>query len=374
MIDQTYAQSLCRMCGHKARTMLSLTPTPLANSYTAKPNQDVTRYPVDLVECLKCAHVQIGHHVPIDFHNYQYATPYATIPHLMEAAQKLRTLYPKAETVFEIGSNNGLYLKELRAVGFTATGIDPNAKDGIGMTFSDALAKTLDPVDIIVANNVLAHVESFHDVFCGIDRLLKEDGVLVFEVQYWPKLVEAGAFDMVYNEHRDYHTITPWTNFLKPFGLVLKRYEHLKTHGGSIRMYCERPGFPCRIPETFYEATDWRAFKAKIAESKRLLLDQISEVNGPVVALGAPAKACTLVHHYGIADLVDRCIDSTPAKHGKYIPGTAIRIDPPDTLPSNTTQTLLLFAWNFEEEFRQQYPNAHFIVPHKEAACPTHST
>lgn len=357
----------CRMCFQYGRVQLALTPTPIANSFPATPDQDAKRYPLELVECLGCGHVQLADWPQVDWVDYRYATPDAVRPHLEDAARRLRSEYPEAKTVLEIGCNNGLYLDVLRKEGFTATGVDPSTKVGIAKPFGESVARTLEPVDLIVANNVLAHVDDLWDVFRGIDRLLKDDGALVFEVQYFPDLVKNGAFDMIYHEHRDYHTISPWVAFLKRFGLIIRRTDNISTHGGSVRITCERPGLRNWI--WCNEEIDWRAFKRRIAEAKQDVLDQVLNTPGPIVAFGATAKACTLIHHFGLADLIDYAVDSTPAKQGRYIPGTAIQIHEPTAQAMNVT--FLLTAWNFEKAIRAQYPMNRFIVPFsQEVVCP----
>lgn len=356
----------CRMCCGPTRKMLSLTPTPIANNFPATPDTDAPRYPLDLAQCVVCDHVQLADWPAVDWVDYRYATPDAVRPHLVEAAQEMRARYPQAQTVLEIGCNNGLNLAVLRQAGFAVVGIDPNTPVGIAKPFTHALARTLEPVDLIVANNVFAHVDDLWDVFRGIDHLMHEDSAVVFEVQYFPALVASGSFDMIYHEHRDYHTLSPWPRFLKRFGLVITGLDHLETHGGSVRLTCERPGIGYEMPMM---PIDWRRFTARIAEAKRDLLAQIADTTGPIVAFGATAKACTLIHHFGIADFIDGCMDATPAKQGRYIPGTDIKIVPPYAVGPDVT--ILATAWNFRERLREQYPHHRFIVPfHKEALCP----
>ncbi len=355
----------CRMCYGRGRVMLSLTPTPIANSFPSHPDTDAQRYPLDLMQCFTCEHVQLADEVQVDWVDYRYATPEANRTHLAHAAGVLRRTYPEAKTVLELGCNNGLYLEELRKVGFVAVGVDPCTDVGIRAPFSHTLAKKLDKVDLIVANNVLAHVDDLQDVFRGIDHLLKDDGALVFEVQYFPALVKRGTFDMIYHEHRDYHTLGPWKRFLPQFGLHIAQVDDLTTHGGSIRLYCQRPALNDR---TLTSTIDWDAFKCTIAASKITLLEQIANCPGQIVAFGATAKACTLIHHFGLTGLIDFAVDNTPAKQGRYIPGTAIKIYP--TANIHPDATLLLTAWNFHQEIRAQYQNHQFIVPFsKEAAC-----
>ena len=347
--------------------MLPLTPTPIANDFPTEPNPTVERFPLDVQQCLRCGHVQLRQRVNVDWVQYKYATPDANRPHLAKAAHDICTRYPQAKTVLEIGSNNGLYLDELQRVGLDAYGIDPCATVGIAAPFTRMLAETLKPVDLIVANNVLAHVDDLWDVFRGIDWLLKDDGALIFEVQYLPSMMQSGAFDMIYHEHRDYHTLGPWVPFLKKWGMVITHWEHLSTHGGSIRVYCERPGLSVAVPE---EQIDWRAFARRIQHAKEQVQRQVLAVDGPVAAFGATAKATTLLHHFGLTEAITYCVDSTPAKQGRYLPGTAIPIVAAEQLRTDPPAAVLLTAWNFESVIRAQFPDLHFIVPFaKEDLC-----
>jgi len=355
------------MCFGESRVMLALTPTPIANDFPTEPNPTVERFPLDVQQCLRCGHVQLRQRVKVDWVQYKYATPDANRPHLAKSAHDICTRYPQAKTVLEIGSNNGLYLDELQRVGLEAYGVDPCATVGIAAPFTRLLAETLQPVDVIVANNVLAHVDDLWDVFRGIDWLLKDDGALVFEVQYLPSMMQSGAFDMIYHEHRDYHTLGPWVPFLKKWGLVITHWEHLHTHGGSIRVYCERPGLGVVVPE---EQIDWRAFAKRIQQAKEQVQRQVLAVDGPVAAFGATAKATTLLHHFGLTEAITYCVDSTPAKQGRYLPGTAIPIVAADQLRTDPPAAVLLTAWNFEAVIRAQFPDLHFIVPFaKEDLC-----
>lgn len=365
-MSESYA---CRLCFGVCRVQMSLTPTPLANSFAEYPDRDAPQYPLELQECLDCGHVQLKQHMRIDWQDYAYRTPAANTVHLAMAAQAIKDRYPLAKSVLEIGSNNGLYLEALKEQGFTALGVDPNTTVGIAAPFSDRLATGMAQQDVIVANNVLAHVDDLWDVFRGIDRLLPEHGALVFEVQDFECLLESGAFDMIYHEHRDYHTLEPLVPFLRRFGLVVVKVEHLPTHGGSMRVWCERPGVS--MPIAWAPEIDWRRFSRRIREAKAHVLDAISDVQGPIACFGAAAKATTLLHHFGLTDLMDYCVDDTPEKQGKYLPGTAIRIHPTAYLQTRPPAAVLMTAWNFAEVLTASYPSLNWIIPfRKEVLCP----
>src|ERR1041385_7487168 len=129
----------CRLCYGPTRVMLSLTPTPIANSFPDHPDQDAERFPLDVAQCILCDHVQLNEYQPVDWVDYRYATPEAVRPHLEEAAHVLRRTFPQAKTVLEIGCNNGLYLDVLRKAGFSAVGVDPCTNVGIKKSFSAGL-------------------------------------------------------------------------------------------------------------------------------------------------------------------------------------------------------------------------------------------
>lgn len=350
----------CRMCGETGREVLELTPTPLANSFAEYPDADAARHPLGLWQCFGCGHVQLAHRPAIDWVDYRYSTPPGLLPHLRHAAASLRNRYATAHSVIEIGSNNGLNLTVLKEHGFDAIGVDPNARIGIREPFTEDLARKMKPVDLILANNVMAHVDDLHEVLRGVDYLLKDDGAFVFEVQYLPAMMASGAFDMIYHEHRDYHTLGPWPRLLQRYGLIVKDWERLATHKGSVRVYCERPGIPCLLP---IELLDWRLFKHRIAAEREAVRAQVAAAKRPVVVVGAAAKATTLLHHFGLTESIDYAVDETPQKQGRYIPGTSIQIHPPSVLHEDPEATMLVTAWNYADLIRAQFPDKPAIVP-----------
>ncbi len=357
----------CRLCGGKVEIRLSLNPTPIANSFPDTANSGEL-YPLDLKECVDCQHVQIGYVVPDDVlygESYKYATPVTQTLGLVRQAQKLKERYPSAKTVLEIGSNNGLNLAALSSQFETVLGVDPSGHGPNVMKtpFSSTIGIEMGTVwkrDLIIANNVFAHIDDLDDVFRGVDACLKDDGALVFEVQYFIDMAQKGLFDMVYHEHRDYHTLTPLIPFLAKHNLAIKEVEHIANHGGSIRVHCGR-GNGIDIVEP---TVDWDGFQYRIASSMYYCTKQINEAKSQIIAFGATAKACTLIHQFGIQDKIAYCVDSTPDKQDRYIAGTGIRIMPENVLhQSKSDKTLLLTAWNYEDIIRAKYPDFDFIVP-----------
>ncbi len=361
----------CRLCGGKVGIKLSLNPTPIANSFPDTAYEGEL-YPLDLKQCDDCQHVQIGHVVPDSVlygASYKYDTPAAQIPAMERQAIALRRKYPKARNVLEIGSNNGLFTDALLEAGFQQiVGVDPSGTHPLcwKMPFDTDCAaivsRRVDGVDLIVANNVLAHIDDLDEVFRGIDACLTENGALVFEVQALLDMAKHGLFDMIYHEHRDYHTLTPLVSFLARHHLAIKEVERIPAHGGSMRVHCGRGKGISIIEPT----VDWDAFKNKIAAATYQCIVELNKAAGHVVAFGATAKACTLIHQMGIQDRIDYAADCTPQKVGKYIAGTGIRIcSEADMAATAGHKTLLLTAWNYETIIRAKYPECDFIVPFK---------
>ena len=337
-----YERKTCRLCDEPVKPVFKLTPTPIANNLKPYPDSNAVRYPLELTQCTGCSHVQQRFVVDAQtlYTDYKYSTPDAVRPYLEEAAKDLRERFPQAETVLEIGSNNGLNLDVLCEQGFTAWGIDPC--DGghyfTSTTFGEEFYGTQ---SIILANHVFAHIDDLQDVFKGIDKLLAPEGAVVFEVQYLPDLIAHVNFDMIYHEHLDHHTIAPLAKFLKRFNLVMTSVERTPRQGGSIRVTAERKGVEGAIPE---ESVDWADFSKKVEARKVSLKARLGKTK--LAAFGAAAKACTLINHFEIADNISVCIDDTPLKWGHYIPGTDIPI------VQDAPGPVLLTAWNYDVKGR----------------------
>ena len=352
----------CRLCNSPVKPVFALTPTPIANNYADTPDSNAHRYPLELTECTECGHVQQRYVISDLFRDYKYTTPATVARYLDPTAKLIRERFPKAKTVLEIGSNNGTYLKVLRENGFNATGVDPAATghQNIKTYFTEEWAKYSKGgvFDLIIANNVLAHIDDLQDVFRGINHLLADDGALIFEVQYLPDLIQSASFDMIYHEHMSYHTVEPLKAFVKRFGLVITNVDHMPLHGGSIRVTARRSG-----NETVFQENpiDWDDFTKRVADVKERIKERVK--GKKMIAFGAAAKATTMIHHTGIAENIIYCVDDTLEKQFRYIPGTDIRILP--TSNAKDGDTIFMFAWNYEKEIREMFPNSELIHPFK---------
>lgn len=337
----------CRLCGGSLTQVFALEPMPIANSFPSQPDKAAERFPLDVMQCTDCEHVQLKQVVKGLFDDYKYETPKTA--YLKESALELKEKYPTAKKVLEIGSNNGAYLDCLRDVGFWAIGMDPSASDGLSIKepFTSSSAKGFRAkFDLVLANNVFAHIDDLRDVFVGIEKVLSTEGAVVFEVQYLPYLIERGAFDTIYHEHLDYHTLKPLAKFLKSVGLVMTEWAMIPTHGGSIRVTGKREGPEAYLPD---ESLRWKALREKMEASKKKLT-----ANGRMVAFGASAKASVLINQLGLNDRILYCVDDTEKKQGRFIPGTDIQIKPVSALGG---EAVLVTAWNYYDIIRQRIPN-----------------
>lgn len=356
------------MCHGPLDFKFGLEPTPIANLFPDTPDTG-EKIPLDLMECRDCGHVQMRHVVTGLFDDYKYRTPKAFESHLKATAATLRKRYPFARSMLEIGSNNGMYTEILHAEGFKRTmQCDPAGTHWAcwKVPFGLEIAKEMfqhqthgfgapcGHVDLIVANNVFAHIDDLDDVFRGIDYLLSDHGAVVIEVQDFQASLNTGMFDMVYHEHLDQHRPGPWAKFLKRFNLNLTAVEHIPVHGGSIRLTATRHG----NTEWIDPPINWTDYRQKVSKIKSRV---ISRLKGEVVAWGATAKATTLIHQLGLEDRIRYIVDTTPEKHHKYLAGTSIKVVP-DFL--TTPDTVLLTAWNYADEFKKQYPALRGINPY----------
>jgi methylation protein EvaC len=296
---------------------------------------------------------------------YKYTTPQGLRPRFQDRARQLRWTYPNVKNLVEIGANNALFLHCLHDAGFSQViGVDPSSKDPLVWKYpfneetASLILRRVGTVDMVLANNVFAHIDDLDSVFRGVDAILSLQGVLIFEVQYLMSSVKGGYFDMFYHEHRDYHTIGPIAQYLKRHNMVMTDYEIIKEHGGSLRITAKRFGTEKKAPK---EHIDWMELEHLIELEKAEINSLIDE---KIPCFGAPAKATTYIYQMGLQDKISVCYDETPEKHGKYIGGTNIQVLP---LPEILPHKMLLLSWNYEDIIKTRFPTVEFIVPYKEA-------
>jgi len=397
----------CRLCGGTSLSLvLKLEPTPPANAFVPKADlsKPQPRFPLDVFFCEDCKHVQLldvvdPRHL---FENYVYVsgTSPVFVKHFDDYAADLCARHAPANDslAFDIGSNDGTLLKAFKARGLKVLGIDPAIEiakqatqagvETIAGFFSHPKAQEIrskyGPASIVTANNVFAHIDDLGGVADGIRSLLAPDGVFAFEVSYLKDVVEKTLFDTIYHEHLDYHSVIPLIGFLKRHGLELIEALPVGSHGGSLRGIAQLAQGPRPVGASVTGAVEaeraigldkadtFRKFAADIEAKKQELnrvLKAFKAEGKHIAGFGAPAKATTLMYHFGIGpDLVDFIVDDSPLKQGLYSPGMHIPVLPGAAIAEQKPDILVILAWNFAKPIvdkNQAFRDAggRFVIP-----------
>jgi novobiocin biosynthesis protein NovU/D-mycarose 3-C-methyltransferase len=295
------------------------------------------------------------------------------------------------DMVLDVGSNDGTLLNAFQRQGVRVLGIEParnvaSIAEKIGVPtltefFDLELAKRLEKARIITANNILSHVGNLRDFLETVSRVLREDGLFVFEVPWVVDVLRNNSFDMIYHEHLSYFGLKPLTRALREVGLFLVDLEYYPSiHGGTFRAFAspssgELSQLAKEMSVREEKEADFWAVKyfservPKLAHDLRELLLGLKREGKTIAGYGAPAKATILLNYCGIGrDILDYASDTTPLKQGKFIPGVGVPIVSPQSAQTNPPDYYLLLAWNFKEEIlakEKEYLNkgGRFVVP-----------
>ena len=396
----------CRLCGGgRLDAVVELTPTPPANAFVpasalAEP-QPV--FPLTLYFCEDCHHLQLRDVVDPRhlFEHYVYVsgTSPVFVRHFEDyAARVIETLaLQPGSLVVDIGSNDGTLLKAFAAHDMRVLGVDPAldiaaraSAEGIPTIaefFTPALAERIAAehghAALVTANNVFAHADDLAGIWGGVRRLVGESGVFVFEVSYLLDVVLKTLFDTVYHEHLAYHSVAPLRRFFAAAAGVLFRAERVSSHGGSLRGFARPAGaggedgsvtalVALEREAGLHRAATFRDWSRRIdtlGSELRALLARLRSEGASVAGFGAPAKATTLMYHFGIdRDAVAFIVDDSPLKQGLYTPGLHVPVLSSAALEEHRPDYLLVLAWNFADAIieRQQSHverGGRFIVP-----------
>lgn len=397
--------TVCRGCGSGGLTpVIDLGEVPLVDALVADPSQADGEqfYPLTVVFCSRCALLQIRETVPppvLFGTDYPYYSSFSD--QLIEQARRnvedLVNRYDLDEGshVVELASNDGYLLRWFANRGIPVLGIDPApgpaqaaSEKGIPTIcefFDCALADRLvaegQLADVLIGNNVLAHVPDQNEFVEAISRVLAPAGVVVMEFPYVRDLIENCEFDTIYHEHHCYFSVISVHHLFARHGLKLLRVEHLDIHGGSLRVHFGRQGQP--EPSTaryldeerevgLTDAAYYADFGSRVAALKHDLVDLVDSLKAKGASLagyGAAAKGAILLNYCGIGpDHLDYVVDRNVHKHGKYMPGVHIPIDDPERLLTDPPDFLLVLAWNHKDEILAQQATyaaagGSFIIP-----------
>jgi len=395
----------CRSCRSRSlRVILDLGKHPVSNGLLPLRSEQTSeeRYPLQLAICEECLLLQVTETVPPEV-LYQRDYPYfssssaALVAHARSIALKLisdRGL-DYDSFVVEVASNDRYLLRNFVQQGIPCLGIDPAVgpseqarnigipviNDFFSLKLADQLASDGKFADVIIANNVIAHVDAINDFVAGFARLLKPEGVAVCEFAYAIDMIEDCEFDTIYHEHLFYHTLHALMPLFGRYGLTIVDAERLAVHGGSLRVYVSATGKQSTRVQSLIEAErrlgadrlDWyRGFSDRVSALRSRLVDmlQAEKRSGSRIACyGAAAKGSTLVNYLDLGpDFFEYVVDVNPHKQGKFMPGQHIPIVHPNRLLETLPDLVLLLVWNFAGEVLQQQAayratGGRFLIP-----------
>ena len=399
--------SVCRFCASPlSLTFCDLGMSPLSNAFVkpAEAHCSESFYPLHAYVCEKCFLVQLDKFETPEniFRDYVYFSSYSDswLDHCRQYAEEMRAavrLGPQS-LVIEVASNDGYLLQFFRQANIPVLGIEPacnvaaaavqkgipTLSEFFGKALAQRLAADGHRADLVVANNVMAHVPELNDFVSGFREVLKPEGVLTLEFPHLLQLIEQHQFDTIYHEHFSYFSFTTAYGVLARHGLAVHDVKQIPTHGGSLRIHASparagRAASP-RVAELLSHercagldrAETYCSFSESVKKAKRALLTFLIEAKDSekqVVGYGAPAKGNTLLNYCGIrTDLLDYTVDRSPHKQGLLLPGTRIPVFDPAKITETKPDYVLILPWNLKQEICDQMANIRswggkFVLP-----------
>ncbi|MEL7834373.1 class I SAM-dependent methyltransferase [Fodinibius sp. Rm-B-1B1-1] len=398
----------CLNCGNRLEhTFADLGTSPLCNEILTpeQVNDGQMSYPLHTYVCDECFLVQVGKCVSPEkiYKDYSYFSSYSNfwLRHAEQYVDFMIENYDidRESFVVEIASNDGYLLQYFNQKNIPLLGIEPShtvAKAALnkgiptemkffGTNTAKELKNKYQPADLILGNNVLAHVPSINDFIEGLGIMLSEKGIMTFEFPHLMQLVENNQFDTIYHEHFFYYSLHSVQALFKKHGFKVFDVQELDTHGGSIRIFVSREAnreyqvsrnvehmLTEEKQKGYLNVELYKSFEKYVRQTKRdilRLLLNLKNQGKSIVGYGAPGKGNTLLNYCGIGtDFIDYTVDRSPHKQGHYLPGSLIPILSPDKIKDTEPDYIFILPWNLKDEIIQQLRyvsdwGAQFIVP-----------
>ena len=398
----------CRFCDILLeQVVVDLGKTPLANSFLSEKmlNEKEEFFPLKVLVCKKCYLVQLKEvETPQNiFTNYAYFSSYSKsfLDHAKNYVNMSidRFHIDKNNFVVEIASNDGYLLQFFKEKNIPLLGIEPAKniakiaeKKGIntvneffGKELSEELIKKYKKADLLICNNVIAHVPKINDFVNGLKILTSENGVITIEFPHLMELVDHNQWDTIYHEHFSYFSFFVMQKILEKNRLKIFDVEKIATHGGSLRVFCTHSEnkkieikdsvnnlLKLEREKGMMEIPYYQNFSKKVIGSINQFTDfcnQMKKEGKIIVGYGAPAKANTLLNCCGVnQDTIEYVVDLSPHKQGLYLPGSHIHIKSPEEIKKLKPDFVIIFPWNLKEEIMKQIQfirnwGGKFVIP-----------
>jgi len=386
--------SNCRFCNtflNEEVIDLGMQPPCNANVSFEDAGKSEQYFPLKVYICSNCYLVQVVHDLtPSEiFNNYTYFSSYSSswLEHAKIYSQKMKSELNlnRSSFVVEIASNDGYLLKNFNEEGIPCLGVEPaqnvakvalnSGINTVNEYFSTKISTKIESnyrkADLIIANNVLAHVPDINDFVRGIKNLLSNEGVSTIEFPYLKNLFDLNQFDTIYHEHFFYYSVSSVSKILNFHKLSIVDIEELNTHGGSLRLFVKHldenhPSVSKKVEDMLKVEKEmgvdsfrfYQNFNARIQQLKNNLLKvliDIKEKGMSISGYGAPGKGNTLLNYCGIrSDLVSFTVDRNPAKQNTFLPGSRIPVFDPKKIKMKKPDYILILPWNLQDEIMSE--------------------
>jgi SAM-dependent methyltransferase len=403
--------SICRACRSEALShVVALGRHPLANAFVAEADRahpDAT-FPLDLFVCERCALLQVPNHVPDGYFRHYLYVPSAADTgrrHFSDLASWLldASLVAPGGLVVDVGSNDGLLLSACARLGLRSLGVDPAANlaplarskgvEVVEAYFDPDVARAVrdrfGPADVLVTTNTLNHVDDLHSFVAAAAALVQAGGAIVVEVPRATELIAHNEIDTVYHEHLSQFSLHSLVALFGAFGFAITRVEDIAIHGGSMRLVARRdaptsalaePGASSAVEARLsgeraaglFEPGTYARLRSRVEANRDRLVALLADLRRGglrIAGYGAPAKGNTLLNYCAVGpDTLAFLADRSPLKQGRYSPGMRIPVVPVERIESDAVEVLLVLAWNFFDEIREQQSafrarGGRFVVP-----------